>query len=359
MDLVLPFKIGDLAEYKSFLTGYRGAWFRCKIHNMRVNKSAGFMEYYLEYIDYTEEKNEWVRIFEKNRSNQNSRESTQLMIRPSFPQWYYGHEAPEQFTDNDVAAIVDEAWKVGDLVDWFSEGCFWSGTITKLLDEDMMEVKLPAPPIGEGKRYHVNCNDVRPTLEWSLIEGWTVPLSKAKKKSWHAAHLLQHSKSESERSTSDEDSSSDDEYGDNVGGVQESECRVSNIQGDSGVLAPPSDTNSASSPKVQEDGNPSEENLKPSSTSKSPDLSHGSQSAATSSQPAGTGVTVKQGPGIGIAIKQEQEWYEADDDGPGEFLEKLDTLEAKLNCIMECTLVEKECSAEVLAFCHGSSKDGK
>ncbi|CAN6326638.1 unnamed protein product [Urochloa humidicola] len=342
MDLVLPFKIGDLAEYKSFLTGYRGAWFRCKIHNRRVNKSAGFLEYYLEYIDYTEEKNEWVRVFEKNpkSSIRKSRESTQLMIRPSFPQWYYGHEAPEQVTDNDVTAIVDEAWKVGDLVDWFNEGCYWSGTITKLLDEDMMEVKLPAPPIGEGKRYHANCNDVRPTLEWSLIEGWTVPLSKVKKKSWHAAHLLQHSRS-------GEDSSSDDEYGDNVGGVQESECRVSNIQGDSVVLAPPSDTNSASSPKAQEDGNSFDENLKPSSTSKSPDLSHGTESAATCSQPAGTEVTVKQEPGIGISKKQEQEWYEADDDGPGKFLEKLDKLEAKLNCIME------------RSFCRRSSKDGK
>ncbi|CAO2187511.1 unnamed protein product [Urochloa humidicola] len=42
MDLVLPFKIGGLAEYKAFLTGYGGAWFCCEIHNMHVNKSAGF-----------------------------------------------------------------------------------------------------------------------------------------------------------------------------------------------------------------------------------------------------------------------------------------------------------------------------
>lgn len=31
MDLLLPYKIGDLAESKSFLNGYRGAWFRCKV----------------------------------------------------------------------------------------------------------------------------------------------------------------------------------------------------------------------------------------------------------------------------------------------------------------------------------------
>ncbi|CAL5097054.1 unnamed protein product [Urochloa decumbens] len=350
MDLVLPFKIGDLAEYKSFLTGYRGAWFRCKVHNMRVNDSAGYLEYYLEYIDYTDPK-EWVRVFEKNPTCSN-----QLMIRPCFPQWYYGHEVPGQFPDSDVTTIVDEAWKVGDLVDWFNQGCYWSVTIIKFLDEDMVEVKLPAPPIGEGERYRANCNDLRPTLEWSLIEGWTVPLSKAKRKSWHAARLLQHSKSESESSTSDEDSTSDDEYGDNGRGVQKSGCSFSNMpQGGSAVLAPSSATNSASSPKAEEDGNPSVDNLKPSSTSKSPDPSHGTQSAATCS--AGTGVTVRQEPGIEISIKQEQEWYEAYDDGPDEFLVKLDTLEAKLSCLMERTEVEKERSVEVLALCRGSTNE--
>ena len=27
----LPFKVGQLAEAKSFLQGFRGAWFRCKV----------------------------------------------------------------------------------------------------------------------------------------------------------------------------------------------------------------------------------------------------------------------------------------------------------------------------------------
>lgn len=332
---------------------------------MRLNSSAGYLEYYLEYIDYsTEQEKEWVKVFEENptSSNQNSRESTQLMIRPCFPQWYYGHEVPEQFPNSDVTAIVDEAWKVGDLVDWFTAGCYWSGTITKLLGKNMVEVKLPPPPIGEGIRYRANCNDLRPTLEWSLTKGWTVPLSQAKRKHWHAARLLQHSKSESEKSTSDEESSSDDEYGDNGGGVQQSGCRALNLsQGGPVVLAPPSAKNSASSPKAQEDGIiPSAENLKLSSTSKPPGPGHGTQSAATSSQPAGTGVTVKQEPGIGISIKQEQEWpltvAEADD-GPDEFLEKLDKLQAKLDYLVERTQVGQERRAEVLASSHGSTKD--
>ncbi|PUZ63949.1 hypothetical protein GQ55_3G106700 [Panicum hallii var. hallii] len=316
--------------------------------DIRVNESAGYLEYYLEYIDYTSEEKEWVQVFEKNpaSSNKNSRESSQLMIRPSFPQWCYGHEVPEQFPNSDVTAVVDEACKVGDLVDWLNEGCYWSGTITKLLDEDRVEVKLPAPPIGEGKRYPANRNDLRPTLEWSLINGWTVPLSQANKKSWHVARLLQHSKSESEKSTSYEESLSDDEYGDNSGGVQLSGCTASSTsQGGPVALAPPSATNSASSPEAQKDGNlPSAENLKPSSTSKSPDPSHNTQSASTSRRPAGTRVTGNQEPGTGISSMQEQGGSlveaEADDDGPDEFLEKLDTLEAKLKHLIKRTQVE-------------------
>jgi len=160
---------------------------------MRVNESAGYLEYYLDYIDYTSEDKEWVQVFEKNpkSSKKNSKESIQLMIRPSFPQWCYGHEVPEQFPNSVVTAIVDEAWKVGDLVDWLNEGCYWSGKITKLLDEDRVEVKLLAPPIGEGKRYPANRNDLRPTLEWSLINGWTVPLSQNQRRAPHMKSCCQ------------------------------------------------------------------------------------------------------------------------------------------------------------------------
>ncbi|MFQ6647411.1 hypothetical protein Gotur_020911, partial [Gossypium turneri] len=28
----LPFKVGQLVETRSFLQGYRGAWFRCKVY---------------------------------------------------------------------------------------------------------------------------------------------------------------------------------------------------------------------------------------------------------------------------------------------------------------------------------------
>ena len=62
------------------------------------------------------------------------------MLRPSFPRWYMEGQVPEQLPDNDVIAIVSESWKVGHIIDWLSEGCYWSGRITKLLNEDMVEV---------------------------------------------------------------------------------------------------------------------------------------------------------------------------------------------------------------------------
>ncbi|KAG0516867.1 hypothetical protein BDA96_09G039400 [Sorghum bicolor] len=332
MDLILPYKIGDLAESKSLVSGYRGAWFRCKIHNMRVK--FGYLECYLEYIDYPGEKKEWVRVFRKNsaRSNQNSRESTQIMIRPSFPKWYFVHEVPEQLPNSDVTAIVDETWKIGDLVDWLKEGCYWSATITKLLNEDLVEVELPAPPIGEGQCYQANCSDLRPTLEWSLAKGWTVPLSQANGKGWHAARLLQHYKSESDDENDDNDSWD----------ARKPLCRASNTPEEApGPIA----TNSASSHIYQKDTTvTSTEDLKPSSTSKSPDPSHDAQAAATSSQTAGIGISIKQEPVIGVSIKQEESSLTEGevDGGLEECVEKLGTIKARLKYLMQGTRLERQ-----------------
>ncbi|GJN36105.1 hypothetical protein PR202_gb24941 [Eleusine coracana subsp. coracana] len=117
------------------------------------------------------------------------------MIRPSFPQWHREDKVPEQLPNNDVIAIVHETWKVGDKVDWCSEGCYWSGIITMFVKSDvvtspsqhyiiteytrifLLQVKLLRPPVGEGQCYDANINDLRPTLDWSLEGGWTVPLS--------------------------------------------------------------------------------------------------------------------------------------------------------------------------------------
>uniref|UniRef100_A0A804ULR1 Agenet domain-containing protein n=1 Tax=Zea mays TaxID=4577 RepID=A0A804ULR1_MAIZE len=278
MDLILPYKVGDLAESKSL------------IHNMRVR--LGYLECYLEYIDYPGE------------------------------------------------TIVDETWQIGDRVDWLKEGCYWSGTITKIINEDLVEIELPAPPIGEGKCYKAKCSDLRPTLEWSLARGWMVPLSQANGKGWHAARLLQHYKSESDDDNDDNDSWD----------ARQTVCRASNTPEEAPgpmVPAPPSATNNAPSHMYQKDAavTSTEDLLKPSSTSKSPDPRHDAQA---STQPAGTGVSMKPEPVIGVSTikKEDSSLTEGEvDGGTEECLEKLGAIKARLKYLMQGTRLEHERSA--------------
>ena len=42
MDLILPFKIGDLIEAKSFVDGFKGAWFRSKVGQLFLFRFVWF-----------------------------------------------------------------------------------------------------------------------------------------------------------------------------------------------------------------------------------------------------------------------------------------------------------------------------
>uniref|UniRef100_A0A0E0PHA0 Agenet domain-containing protein n=1 Tax=Oryza rufipogon TaxID=4529 RepID=A0A0E0PHA0_ORYRU len=213
MDLILPFKKGDFAESKSFIDGYKCAWFRCKINDMRVTETGSF-QYLLEYLDYPDEEKTWTEVFEKNpaygKRNSNVVRERECMLRPSYPELYWGDQVPEQFPKSNVIVSVCDTPKVGDLVEWLSEGSYWTAKVTKLLSEDMVKVQLLKPPIGEGGSYTAYCKDIRPALDWCLEKGWTVPLSQANGRCWHAARLIHH-KSDTEMSGSDEESTSDDD----------------------------------------------------------------------------------------------------------------------------------------------------
>jgi hypothetical protein len=53
---------------------------------------------------------DWRTLQENLASSiKNSRGSTKVMIRPSFPQWYYGHGLLDQLPISDVTTVVDEA----------------------------------------------------------------------------------------------------------------------------------------------------------------------------------------------------------------------------------------------------------
>ncbi|GJN13005.1 hypothetical protein PR202_ga31338 [Eleusine coracana subsp. coracana] len=101
------------------------------------------------------------------------------MIRPTFPQWYWENQIPDQHPKTDVMAIVSSPWKVGDLIEWWFTECYWSGKIIELLADDKVKIVLHDPPIGEGGFYDADCKNLRPALDWSLENGWSVPLSQA------------------------------------------------------------------------------------------------------------------------------------------------------------------------------------
>ncbi|CAN6851043.1 unnamed protein product [Brassica oleracea] len=127
----LPFKDGQTVEVRSFEHGYRGAWFRCKV--VRIYIVEGKLYYSLKYLDYEKE--------------------------------------------------------VGDLVDWHKDDCYWSGTVVALKKNEPLQadkkkidvvklfvlVELYPPPRGEGATYNALRKDLRPSLEWSFEDGWTLP----------------------------------------------------------------------------------------------------------------------------------------------------------------------------------------
>ncbi|KAH7679560.1 Agenet domain plant type domain-containing protein [Dioscorea alata] len=162
----LPFKVGQQAELITFEEGFRGAWFRCKIHDIRSQGDQ--TECLLEFFDFPDEDG-YIDAQRESR--------TMLMLRPSFPPCYHQSQLPGSFPESDVVAIVHDTWKVGDLVDWSFDGCYWSGAITDVLEHGKVKVKLHEPPVGEGKSYDAFVKDLRPSLRWFPEQGWTEPIT--------------------------------------------------------------------------------------------------------------------------------------------------------------------------------------
>ncbi|KAJ3707922.1 hypothetical protein LUZ61_011627 [Rhynchospora tenuis] len=190
----MPFKAGQIVEAKSFIQGYRGAWFRCRVKDTRIRGS--FLECMLEYFDFPDEKIQWTNIYRippKERGASDKQRKKELMIRPSFPPFHKVSEHAPQHSPAEVKAVVNDVWKIGDLVDLWCEGCFWSGKIIKLSAVDSVQVELHAPPAGEGGTYEGVLKDLRPSLNWSLEEGWSVPISEFNGDSWYTARLVQQS----------------------------------------------------------------------------------------------------------------------------------------------------------------------
>lgn len=62
----------------------------------------------------------------------------ELVLRPAYPPIYSEKQIPSVISE--VIVIRNDSWKVGDLVDWWTTGCYWSGRIRQLLGDDKAEV---------------------------------------------------------------------------------------------------------------------------------------------------------------------------------------------------------------------------
>lgn len=172
----LPFKVGQSAEAQSYENGFRGAWFRCKIQ--KISCRRGHWNALLEYFDYPDEKLTWTKLYQYPPYNVGkSKEKKQLMLRPQYPLVKLKNEVSDVSSISEATVVADGNWQAGDLVDWWANGCYWSGKLTKLIGNSEAELALTPPPVGEGAIYEVSFKDLRPSLDWSPNFGWTVPTS--------------------------------------------------------------------------------------------------------------------------------------------------------------------------------------
>ncbi|CAA2988627.1 Hypothetical predicted protein [Olea europaea subsp. europaea] len=114
-----------------------------------------------------------------------------LMIRPSYPPMYHENEVPCLSDISEVAVIVNDAWKVGDLVEWWTNDCYWSGRIKQLVGDDKAMIEFPKPPLGEGTPDEkASLKDLRPSLDWSPEYGWILPTPGGEKTAHPWARLI-------------------------------------------------------------------------------------------------------------------------------------------------------------------------
>ena len=66
----------------------------------------------------------------------------QLMVRPQYPRTCEEINLPLVKGITEVSIGTDDVWKVGDMVDWLTDGCFWTGRLTEVLNDGKAVVRL-------------------------------------------------------------------------------------------------------------------------------------------------------------------------------------------------------------------------
>lgn len=87
----------------------------------------------------------WTKLYQKplQQPDQALEEGKlELMVRPPFPPFFRKSQPPKFCPTSDVIAITNDTWKVGDLVDWWYDSCYWSGRVSELLKDDHIKVNV-------------------------------------------------------------------------------------------------------------------------------------------------------------------------------------------------------------------------
>ncbi|KAG7991859.1 hypothetical protein I3843_02G099900 [Carya illinoinensis] len=79
----------------------------------------------------------WTQLYQKPGKSRELKK--QLMVRPQFPRIYRESQMPDVSTILEVAVIVVDSWQVGNLVDWWTDGCYWSGRVVELLGDNKVK----------------------------------------------------------------------------------------------------------------------------------------------------------------------------------------------------------------------------
>lgn len=78
----------------------------------------------------------WTKLYQKPGKCKGAK----LVLRPQFPPVYRESEMPNISNISEVVVIRNDVWKVGDLVDWWSDSCYWSGRLTEVLEHGKFRV---------------------------------------------------------------------------------------------------------------------------------------------------------------------------------------------------------------------------
>ncbi|KAF3644072.1 putative cellulose synthase-like protein G2-like [Capsicum annuum] len=166
---------------------------RLEIH--KISFRRGHWNALLEFFDYPDEKLTWTKLYQYPPYNVGkSKEKMQLMLRPQYPSVKLKIEISDISSVSEATVVSDGNWQAGDLVDWWANGCYWSGRLIKLLGSNEAELALTPPPVGEGASYEISFKDLRPSLDWSPDFGWNLPTSQEATGSSFENSLLQECK---------------------------------------------------------------------------------------------------------------------------------------------------------------------